>query len=338
MTIYIMISIDGAIGGGSVLRVAIPLAISLDEDIKVYNIRANRSKPGLRTQHLLGLQLISSISGYSLQGGDIGSTEIKLLKGEKVSEHANLNINTAASVSLILQIAINYAIANNQDLSFSFTGGGTFTEWSPTLDYCQLVLQPLLSKIGIQIDIDIHQHGFYPKGGAKGSINVRNTGIKKFEFQVSPLIQILVRSLTSTSLAKSEVAEREIRGFSAAFPDHANTQIEYVNSVGSGTCLSAFCFYQDTIKGTSVLGKPNLRSEKIGNILANQLKQLLNEQAAVDEYMADQLLVPLVIASGSYTIPKITDHVLTNIAIIKQVLNRSINIKELDNSVMLSYP
>ena len=61
--------IDGSIGGGSVLRVGVPLAIALNKPITVYNIRQHRQKKGLRTQHLTGLQLLCRLTGSVLEGG-----------------------------------------------------------------------------------------------------------------------------------------------------------------------------------------------------------------------------------------------------------------------------
>ena len=49
-----MLEIDGSIGegGGQVLRSSLTLAILTGQAIHVYNIRANRPKPGLQPQHL----------------------------------------------------------------------------------------------------------------------------------------------------------------------------------------------------------------------------------------------------------------------------------------------
>ena len=46
--------VDGATleGGGQLLRVAVALGVGLGRDVRVKNIRAARSKPGLRPQHV----------------------------------------------------------------------------------------------------------------------------------------------------------------------------------------------------------------------------------------------------------------------------------------------
>lgn len=317
--------IDGSIGGGSVLRVAAPLALARGYPITIYNIRANRKKPGLRTQHLLGLNLLAQLAGCKLEGGDLGSTEVTLdfHNANKKVQDIHLNISTAASVSLILQMALNYSIASEKDISFTFTGGGTYTEWSPNLTYCTGVLSPLLEKIGISLDIHIEKHGYYPKGGAKGRISIHNSGLCEFNFVSSTLTSIHLSSNSSTLLKQAKVAERQINGFEAKFGDSHNIEkeITYYDTIGAGSALTAILHYDSGIsKGVSCNGKKGLPAEKVGKIVADKVSDVIMEDAAVDEYMADQLLISLsVLKKSSFTVPAITEHVKVNVDIIKLV-------------------
>ena len=69
-------------GGGQVLRNACAYACILGKPLEISKIRAGRSKPGLKAQHLTGLQLATQISGGKLYGGELNSTSIKLLPGQ----------------------------------------------------------------------------------------------------------------------------------------------------------------------------------------------------------------------------------------------------------------
>lgn len=44
--------------------------------IHINRIRAGRSKPGLRPQHMTGLCLLADLCGGSLKGATVGSTEV----------------------------------------------------------------------------------------------------------------------------------------------------------------------------------------------------------------------------------------------------------------------
>ena len=55
------ILIDGSQGegGGQIQRTAMALAALLRQPVKIDNIRANRSQPGLKTQHLAGVNALA---------------------------------------------------------------------------------------------------------------------------------------------------------------------------------------------------------------------------------------------------------------------------------------
>ena len=52
------LEIDGSFGegGGAILRLSAGYSVLFNKPLRIKNIRANRPKPGLRLQHLLGLK------------------------------------------------------------------------------------------------------------------------------------------------------------------------------------------------------------------------------------------------------------------------------------------
>lgn len=326
-----MYVIDGREGGGSVLRVAVPLALAQGKSIKVTNIRSNRKKPGLRTQHLLGLNLLEKVSGGSLTGGRIGSTEIIFTPVDNFSqEEILLEIGTAASISLILQIAINYSLASRQDIYFSFHGGGTYTEWSPSIDYCKYVLHPIFKIIGLEITFEIDKQGYFPKGGASGFIRISFQGNKRFNFINEGKPKILIYSSASSNLTGARVAERQIAGY-ARKAKFSSSNVSYYNTESVGTSILACMQFPNGIfKGKSVNGKRGLKAEKVGELLSDKVIAELSKASSVDKHMADQLLVALALSpnDSGYTIEQITDHVEINLTIIKQILGNKISITD----------
>lgn len=74
-------TIDGSFGegGGQLLRNACAYASILRKNVRIEKIRAGRKKPGLRRQHLVGLQLLERCccdGGAKLVGGSVGSQEV----------------------------------------------------------------------------------------------------------------------------------------------------------------------------------------------------------------------------------------------------------------------
>ena len=168
-----LLKIDGSFGegGGAILRLGAAYSVLFKRPIIIKNIRANRPKPGLRLQHLLGLKTLTELSNSSLSPCRVGSEEISVTPNYKheVKSNIHINISTAASIGLLLQpIQIaSLGFKKSEKIKIFLKGGGTFGKWAPSVNYLKEVTYKLFEKSGLKIDIDILKHGFYPKGGAQ---------------------------------------------------------------------------------------------------------------------------------------------------------------------------
>src|SRR6058998_4061913 len=100
-----MIEIDGSIGegGGQVLRTSLALAAVLGSEIRVFNIRAGRSEPGLKAQHLTSVKAVAEISNASSKGMRVGTTELVFSPGRIKAGTFRFDVGTAGSITLVLQ-------------------------------------------------------------------------------------------------------------------------------------------------------------------------------------------------------------------------------------------
>ena len=71
-----MIEIDGSYGegGGQILRTSVSLSALTLNPVRIIKIRAGRPKPGLKRQHIAGIELTSPQVGAEVEGLEIGST------------------------------------------------------------------------------------------------------------------------------------------------------------------------------------------------------------------------------------------------------------------------
>lgn len=90
-------------GGGQILRNAAALSAMTATPIDVTKIKAGRSKPGLRAQHLAGLQLVAELCQGHFEGGAVGSQEIKLTPKRITSGYHLADTKTAGSCMLLAQ-------------------------------------------------------------------------------------------------------------------------------------------------------------------------------------------------------------------------------------------
>ena len=140
-----MIEIDGSYGegGGQILRTAVSLAALIMKPVRIVRIRAGRSKPGLRRQHMAGIELTSKLVSAQVRGLEIGSTEIEFEPMERKSGAFSYDVGTAGSISLILQAVLPPAILSPDAVQFNLRGG-TDVSCSPPLDYLREVFVPML--------------------------------------------------------------------------------------------------------------------------------------------------------------------------------------------------
>ena len=64
------------------MRYAAALAALLGEELRLTDIRARRDRPGLRPQHLKAIEAVKDICQGTLNGGNIGSSEITFRPGK----------------------------------------------------------------------------------------------------------------------------------------------------------------------------------------------------------------------------------------------------------------
>jgi RNA 3'-terminal phosphate cyclase (ATP) len=74
--------------------------------------------------------------------------------------------------------------------------------------------------------------------------------------------------------------------------------------------------------GFSALGRKGLPADKVAESAVKDLIAYLDNGAAVDYHLADQLLIPMALADGtsSFSVDRLSRHTLTNIQLLKERL------------------
>ncbi|MFW9853951.1 MAG: RNA 3'-terminal phosphate cyclase [Candidatus Thorarchaeota archaeon] len=329
-----IVEIDGTIGGGSVLRLGIPLAIALGKSLRVTNVRQVRERrKGLQVQHLTGLNFLSQLTGSQLLGASIGSSEIYLTPGTNsppMDFLPKIQIPTAAAVSLIIQVLSNFVFASKKPLAFEFEGGGTHVAHSPNFDILMQVNKPLFELFGLRMHIQLRRPGFYPKGGAKGRVLFEPVPFTKTILRTGDVKEIEVIGSASASLRSQKIAERILSGYRSIIPPNKEFA-GYAEADNPGYACSAIIRYDgNSLKGLACVGSQNSTPEDIGKETAYMVKEELENNATVDEQLADQLILPLALAprGSSYTFDKLYEHVETNLKVIKHLLGDVLDLQE----------
>ncbi len=328
-----MIEIDGAYGegGGQILRTAVSLAALTLQPVRVYNIRASRPRPGLKRQHMAGVDLTGQLVDADISGLHEGSKEIVFRPRKRVHGVFKYDIGTAGSISLVLQAVLPAAVRAPDRITLHLRGG-TDVSWSPPVDYLREVFVPAVSKMGIRVTMEQHRRGHFPRGGGEVTCvvdpieHIRPIREERFGKLVS------VRGISHCVRLPEHVAERQAKAARKSLKSGGIENVEITiehypkesdphRGPGSGIVLWAEDERGNRI-GADALGEKRKSAERVGIEAAEKLLRSLSTGMPVDGHLADMLVPYMAIATGESTtgVAEITSHLETNIWVAQNIL------------------
>jgi len=345
------IRIDGSTGGGSILRISLAFSILFQIPIEIINIRAKRSQPGLKQQHLQGVIALKQICNGKIKGAEIGSKRIEFYPGDEIKKEVSIKIPTAGSVGLVLYPII-LASKRFENIKIRINGGATFGKWAPPITFLQNVTFPMLKRIGIDVDLNIKRHGFYPKGGANVDAFVKAREIRPLYLEeFGDVIKIKGISISSKDLKNRNVAERQIEGFLRCFSEEIEKienekqaekekiknikeikpeiSLEYVDAFSSGSCITAWLETNNTIIGSDALGEFGVKAENVGKSACKEIMEDIKSFVTADKHLADQIIPFLFLSKGSLIVREITEHIENSILISQIFTKKKAIIKDI---------
>lgn len=342
-----MIEIDGSHGegGGQIIRTALALSAITKKSFRIKDIRKNRDNPGLAMQHLYCVKAMQKLCDAHVDGAQVGSMTLEFYPRELKPQTLSIDIETAGSITLLLQSLLPACILSGGRCKIN-AKGGTDVRWSMPFDYTANVLIPHLRRYA-DFEVSLLKRGYYPKGGGEVEIKIK----PRFSMEtkgLGPKISLLDKgdlqvikgvSHSSLDLEKAEVAERQAKT-AAFFISKTNCPVqiktEYVNSLSPGSGITLWAVYSkdDTdfmnpiVLGADALGERGKRSEDVGKEAAEKILEEISLDAPVDEWLADNLIPYLAIFGGQMKVTKISEHTKTNIKICEMFLGKIFEVDE----------
>ena len=332
-----MITIDGGAksGSGTIVRCSVALASLLGKEIEIQNIRTGREKPGLRAQHLKAIQACQQMCHGVVSGATFGSREISYAPRERFKGgEYHWDIGTAGSTTMMAQTLLPLACFAGKASKFRLEGG-LFQDFAPSAYHMKFVLLPILERMGIHAGLEVVRPGYVPRGGGILEIEVEPTGkLKPLSLTEQGDIRSIKGIALSSHLKEKKVSQRmaeECQKVLSSQGYKAGIQEIYdESSLQEGAVLA---IYAETSSGSRIgsdrAGRPGRRSESIGRYVAQNLMEDINTGAAVDRFIADQLIIYAGLAEGTtkYSIPRVTEHIETNLWLIEEFLGAKTKIK-----------
>ncbi len=316
-----MIELDGSEGegGGQTVRTALSLSVLTGQPFHIVDIRAGRPDPGLKPQHLAGVRLMQKLCSARVEGDAVASRELTFAPGKFTGGSHEYDVGTAGSLTLLMQSALPALVASPAETEL-YLKGGTDVRWSPPVDHYQMVLFPLLRRMGANLEMTVERRGYHPKGG--GAVRLKVIGAQLSPLRLEErgeLVQVIARACAQ-NLPK-EVADRIIASARRELPDLVAEKVVTTGlSPGAGLTLAAE--YRETILGWSALGEKGVPAEKVGHEAASCLRKAMDLGGTLDSRTADQLITFMALAKGdsSFTVGKISGHMTSQMHLLTQFL------------------
>jgi RNA 3'-phosphate cyclase len=334
-----LIEIDGSYGegGGQILRSAVALSVITKKPVKIINIRANRPNPGIKPQHFTAISIMKKLSNAEIKGLEIGSSEITFNPDDIRGGRYGFDVGTAGSIVLVFQTLILCCLKTKNDIIIELTGG-TDVKWSPPWDYFENVFIPSIRNMGVDIEIELLNRGYYPKGGGKARIHIKPTSkincinlCDQYKFNnISGKIHLCNLPEHVASRMKHAAIKQLLK-----FDLSHEIRIDINNSVSPGTGICLWARSDNAVIGTSGLGERGVSAERVGEKAAFDLIEYIKLGISMDVYLFDQLIPYMVLAKDDSCcfVPDISSHAKTNLWLMSHFFDQELFNEVKKNSI-----
>ena len=328
------IRIDGSFGegGGQILRSSLSLSLVTGKPFRIENIRANREKPGLLRQHLTAVQAAAEVGSAEVEGAALGSKALTFMPGKIRSGEFRFAIGTAGSGTLVLQTILP-ALITAAGPSRIEIEGGTHNPAAPPFDFLQRSFIPLIERMGPKVKLELQRYGFYPAGGGRIFVEIIPTDVLK-PIELDERTEITTKRATAlVANLPYHIARRELDTVGKLLNwDGESLRCEDTkNSVSPGNLVMIELASSTVTEIFTAFGKLGVSAEDVAKDAAEQARAYMHSTAAVDEHLADQLLLPLALAGGgSFSAVNLNMHAKTNMEVIRQFLPVRFQVTEVE--------
>ena len=350
-----MIDLDGSDGGGQLVRTALTLSALGGVPFRMERVRGDRPNPGLKRQHLACVEAVAALTDADVEGAAVGSETLQFDPAVRpgtagAPDEVAVDIETAGSVTLVADTLLPLATQVDGPLGADLTGG-TDVRWSPSTDYLRGVKLPLLRGFGLNVDIGVERRGFYPAGGGELGLRLRPSSLDRIEFgprgegAASPdaAVSASVHAVAADDLGDGDAANKLADAAVTELTDRgiAGDPAVTTASVAADSPGVVVTVAVDKVSmpggerkltppraGFVAYGDADDALPSLAGAAVDRAERWLGTDAPVDTHLADQLVVWLALAGGGVPIPRVTEHIRTNVDLVS-TFDYDVSIEEL---------
>ncbi|MEZ0327326.1 MAG: RNA 3'-terminal phosphate cyclase [Fimbriimonas sp.] len=337
-----LIVIDGAQGegGGALLRTALVMSALTQQSLRIDNVRGGTKHPSLDAEDLTLIQALARCCKAETTGAELGSTSIAFLptarpKGLTGALETIRTDTGRGPNALIVLNALLPVLAKTGVYSSLMVEGETYGFNSLSYDYFANVTVEALKKAGLYSVPDLLRHGFGRESEGEVSLDVEPSAIQGLQWNERGAMRGVFGVVATCGLPKI-VGDRAMAHLkNMASNSGLQIDAQQVNFDGrqTGAFITVWARYDRGLGGGTAMGLRGVRAETIAQSAFEQAFDWMSSNATVDSFLADQLLLPLVLADGPsvFSVPKLTQRLMTSIWVVKQFAPIHITVRGIEN-------
>jgi len=342
-------------GGGQILRNSMAYAALLRKSMRITKLRDKRDQKGLRPQHVTGVTAVSEIFCGKLKGAKKGSQTVEYYPTGSHSRRKRYEFDcgTAGSIALMIQSTLPCLLFSPSGKARIVLRGGTDATRAPPVDYVRFILNPILKKcMGLDIDVIIRRRGFMPEGCGEVEVICNPvTALTSFDLlDYGDVVRVTFHGVWGGSerqVAERHVEETVLMAQAMLRPAMADRDIEFETTIegdpGARCPGTSIMIVAETDTGCLFGGSAMSESREdppceVAKRACQQLMENLQWDAAVDQYLQDQLIIFMALADGTSRIATgpLTLHTKTAIYYAKEIAGATVNVQERDAGCIIS--
>jgi RNA 3'-terminal phosphate cyclase (ATP) len=331
--------IDGSYGegGAALVRTALAMASLTQQPTRIVNIRADAKRTGLSTEDVAILRGLTLSCGADVIGGEVGEKSISFIPtrrprglNEKIDVpeeddgpgHANANVVCNALMPVM---------ARTGAYSTLVVKGETYGNNVLSYDYFGNVTLAALRRFGLYAFVDQAAAGFGRGSRGELSLDIEPSVIQGANWARRGEL-LAIRAVVATAELPEPVGQRGVAHL-ARLGYYANLTVEAeavsLRARAPGAFATVWAEFENGIGGATAMGARGVRMESIAQVAFENFLEWYKTDATVDPFLADQLLLPAVLAEGEtvFKVSKLTARFLTVVWVIKQFLPIHITVK-----------
>jgi RNA 3'-terminal phosphate cyclase (ATP) len=287
---------------GIALRTALALAAGTGQGFEMTRIGERRAQAGLRPEYVTSVRAAALLCGAKVSGAFDRSPDLRFEPGPIEPGQFRFDLHGADPATPLLQ-ALAVPVATASAASRLEITGGTHVPDSPTAHYLQRQWAPTVSRLGLDVSVELRQAGFLPPGG--GEIHARVAPWTR----PAPALRLDARGAfvglrvhAAGARSKVDDAQKQADALRAQLweSQRLEPQVEVapLSAPSPGTVLVVEIEFERTKAVLVTVGERRLPPDAVGIALARRVLKFLEGEAAVDPFLPDQLAVPLALGKG----------------------------------------